>query len=96
MIEVTRLNGTSYILNCELIKSLEATPDTVITLTTGEKFMVKEGVDAIVEATFQFRRKLYQNIFPLNLLNSIDSPNSLKSNFKSESNGESKSEDRYS
>lgn len=65
MIEVTRLNGKSFVLNCELIKFVEATPDTVITLTSGEKFMVKESVDAVVESTLNFRRKFYQNIFSM-------------------------------
>jgi len=58
MIKLTRLNGKEFILNCELIKSIEATPDTVITLTVGEKMMVKENVDSIVQATIRFRKEL--------------------------------------
>lgn len=59
MIEVTRLNGRSYTLNSDLIKCIEPTPDTVITLTTGEKLMVLEKVDEIVERVIEFRRRLY-------------------------------------
>ena len=65
MIHVTRLNGKEFVLNCELIKFAEATPDTVITLTDGEKFMVRETVDEVIEATINFRRKLYENLFSM-------------------------------
>ena len=42
MIEVTRLNGTTVLINSDLIETVEETPDTVISLTTGKKFIVKE------------------------------------------------------
>lgn len=60
MIEVTRLNGKSYFLNCDLIKALEATPDTVITLTTGEKLLVREDAREVVERVTEFRKRLAQ------------------------------------
>lgn len=60
MIQVSRLNGKDFVLNCELIKIIEATPDTVITLTTGEKFMVREGVDEVISRTMDYRKRLYQ------------------------------------
>ena len=40
MIKVSRLNGKEFVINCEMIKTIEATPDSVICLTTGEKIMV--------------------------------------------------------
>ena len=40
MIEVTRLNGTTVLINSDLIETVEETPDTVISLTTGRKFIV--------------------------------------------------------
>ena len=43
MIELTRINGVGFSLNPELIEIIETTPDTVITLTTGRKFIVKES-----------------------------------------------------
>ena len=43
MIEVTRLNGTTVLINSDLIETVEETPDTVISLTTGKKFIVKES-----------------------------------------------------
>lgn len=60
MIELTRINGKKFILNCELIKFIESTPDTVITLTQGEKLMVKEDVDSVIRATVSYRKKLSQ------------------------------------
>jgi flagellar protein FlbD len=60
MIQVTRLNDKGFIINCELIKFIESTPDTLITLSTGEKLMVKESVDAVVAATMEYRKRLYQ------------------------------------
>ena len=58
MIELSRLNGKKFILNCELIKFIESTPDTVITLTTGDKVMVLEPVDTVLNETLRFRQEL--------------------------------------
>jgi flagellar protein FlbD len=54
------LNSKKFILNCELIKYIEAIPDTLITLTSGEKLMVKESVEQVIEETMNFRKRLYQ------------------------------------
>ena len=45
MINVTRLNGKQIMINAELIESVEETPDTVVTLTDGKKFVVKEPIN---------------------------------------------------
>lgn len=47
MITVTRLNGKAVTINLCLIETVEAIPDTVITLSTGNKFIVKESVDEV-------------------------------------------------
>ena len=47
MIDVTRINNTRFVLNCDLIQTVEETPDTVITLTTGAKYVVKESCEEI-------------------------------------------------
>ncbi len=60
MIRLKRLNGKEFVLNCELIKTVESTPDTVITLTTGEKHMVLESVDEVIQSTMNYRKRLYQ------------------------------------
>jgi len=49
MIYVTRLNHTPVVLNCDLIEHIETTPDTVISLTTGQKMMVLETPDEVVD-----------------------------------------------
>lgn len=48
MITVTRLNGPSFALNPDLIERVEATPDTVITLVDGTKYVVRESVDEVI------------------------------------------------
>ena len=59
MIELSRLNGKKFIVNCELIKFIESTPDTVITLTTGEKLMVLEPVEQVIRETVHYRQMLF-------------------------------------
>ena len=60
MIEVSRLNGKRFVVNCELIKYIESTPDTVITLATNEKIMVLESLSDVVRLTMEYRKRLYQ------------------------------------
>jgi flagellar protein FlbD len=59
MILLTRLNGKEFVLNCDIIKYVEATPDTVISLTTGDKIMVREGVDEVVRSTMEYKQSVF-------------------------------------
>ncbi|RCK71947.1 MAG: Flagellar protein FlbD [Anaerolineae bacterium] len=59
MIQVTRFNGATYFLNAELIQSVEATPDTVITLVNHEKVVVKESVSQILSEFIQYQRLIH-------------------------------------
>ncbi len=59
MIEVTRLNKKAFILNCEWIETVESTPDTVITLTNGKKYVVTEKVDDIIRKVVEYKRKIF-------------------------------------
>ncbi|WP_366750261.1 flagellar FlbD family protein [Tepidanaerobacter sp. EBM-38] len=59
MIELTRLNGTKFVLNAELIESLESTPDTVITLTTDKKLVVLEKKDEIINKVIQYKKRVF-------------------------------------
>lgn len=53
-----RLNGKEFVLNSELIKFVEATPDTLITLSPNEeKFMVKESVEEVVNQAIEYKKK---------------------------------------
>jgi flagellar protein FlbD len=59
MIEVTRLNKKEFVLNCDWIETVESTPDTVITLTNGKKYVVAENVDDIVKKVVEYKRKIF-------------------------------------
>ena len=59
MIDLTRLNGVHVTVNCDLIESIEETPDTVVTLTTGKKLIVKESRQAIKNLVLSYKRKIY-------------------------------------
>jgi flagellar protein FlbD len=56
MIRVTRLNGKSFVVNAELIETLDETPDTVITLADGKKIVVLEKFDEVIEKVMEYRR----------------------------------------
>lgn len=58
MIELTKLNDTKFTLNGELIETIEATPDSVIMLVTGRKYIVKEKVQEIVDKCIEARNKV--------------------------------------
>jgi flagellar protein FlbD len=58
MIYVTRLNHTSVVLNCDLIEHIEATPDTVITLTTGQRITVRESARELIESVRDWHRSI--------------------------------------
>lgn len=58
MIKLTRLNHVPLIVNADLIEHVEVTPDTVVALTNGQKFMVLESAEEVVEKVIQFRKAL--------------------------------------
>lgn len=58
MIQLTRLNNTAISINSDLIKLVEQSPDTVITLLNGEKILVRETAEQILDRIVQFRRRL--------------------------------------
>jgi len=56
MIQLTRLNNARLALNSDLIKYVEQAPDTVITLLSGEKLVVRETANQVIERVLEFRR----------------------------------------
>ena len=58
MITVTRLNDQPLVLNAELIKTVESTPDTLITLINGDRMMVKESLEEIVRKAVEYGRQM--------------------------------------
>jgi flagellar protein FlbD len=56
VIALQRLNGGQFVLNSELIESIESTPDTLIVLTSGKKLIVSNTIEDIVRKTVKFRQ----------------------------------------
>ncbi|HEY0264304.1 MAG TPA: flagellar FlbD family protein [Granulicella sp.] len=64
MIELTRLNGNTLLINSDLIKYAEASPDTVLTLVTGEKLVVLESCDEVRERSLDWRVQVLRHAWP--------------------------------
>jgi len=58
MIYITKLNNETILLNNDLIETIEETPDTVITLTTGRKILTQESMDDIIKKVIDFKIKI--------------------------------------
>ena len=59
MIDVTRMNGKQFTLNSDLIETIEETPDTVLTLTTGKKIIVKESRQKVKNLVKLYRKEIF-------------------------------------
>jgi flagellar protein FlbD len=57
LIKVTRFNGSKFVINCEWIETVESTPDTVITLVSGKKYIVTEPVDQVISLVVEYKQK---------------------------------------
>lgn len=58
MIALTRLNGKPFVVNAEQIRTVESTPDTTITLITGERLIVRESMEEVVDRAVEYGRLL--------------------------------------
>jgi len=58
MIKLRKLNGKEFVVNCELIQYIEETPDTVLTLTTGQKIIVTETADEIINKVIEYKAEI--------------------------------------
>ncbi len=67
MIHLTRLNGIELIVNVDMIKFIETTPDTVLTLLNGDKLPVSESAEEIVSRVVAFKREIQQGPIQLSL-----------------------------
>ena len=61
MITLTKINNQEFILNSNLIESIEETPDTTITLTNDKKIIVKEPIHVVVQLFIDYNRKIFAN-----------------------------------
>jgi flagellar protein FlbD len=59
MISLRRLNNQAIMVNADLIESLESTPDTVVTLTSGNKLLVRDSMEEIQAKIVDFKRRIY-------------------------------------
>lgn len=55
---MTRLNGTTFVINSDLIETVEETPDTVVVLTVGTKYVVQESKEEVIDKVVEFRRRI--------------------------------------
>lgn len=62
MIKLVGLDSKEYVLNADHIEKLEEIPETVITLTNGKKYLVKESNDEIVRKVIEYKRKIYAGL----------------------------------
>ena len=62
MIKITRLNGSTLVVNSDMIEFLEATPDTIITLTPGRKVIAQESVNELIDKVVEYKRRFLQII----------------------------------
>ena len=58
MIKLTRLNGEEFVINAQLIQSIESRPDPFITLTSAERLIVKESVEEVVKRSIAYSRAI--------------------------------------
>ena len=64
MITVTRLNGKQFVINVELIRTVESNPDTTITLINGDHLIVRESVEQVVALAIEYGRLLRRLVPP--------------------------------
>lgn len=62
MIKLKRINNKEFVVNADFIEFIEATPDTVITLTNGIKLVVKESVDEVIEKVIEYKSRIFADI----------------------------------
>lgn len=62
MIEVTDLNGVAFYLNCNLIESIRTIPETKVTLSTGNYYLVSETPKDILHKIIEYNRKIFSNL----------------------------------
>jgi flagellar protein FlbD len=60
MIAVTRLDGGAMVINVDLIETIELTPDTLISMSNGDKLYVRESLDEIVDLVVRFKRAILE------------------------------------
>lgn len=65
MIETSRLDGSRLIINAELIETIEITPDTVISLVSNKKLVVRESAEELVKRVIEYKQRILVGIQPI-------------------------------
>ncbi|MDP4108442.1 MAG: flagellar FlbD family protein [Bacillota bacterium] len=63
MIELTYLNGIPFVMNCNLIETIESIPETKVMLTNGKYFLVTETKDEIIQKVVEYNQKIFMHLF---------------------------------
>ncbi|MFW6386418.1 MAG: flagellar FlbD family protein [Bacillota bacterium] len=63
MIKLKKMNGEEIVVNIDLVETVQATPDTVISLSTGKKILVDNDVEDIIDKVLEYKRKIYSSGF---------------------------------
>ncbi|MBV8074333.1 MAG: flagellar FlbD family protein [Candidatus Eremiobacteraeota bacterium] len=66
MIPLRRLNNQPIVVNCDMIESIEATPDSVVTLISGNKLIVRDSLEEIRQRVIEFKREIHGSSSPAN------------------------------
>ena len=61
MVKLTKINGQEFFINSDLMEFIESTPDTIISLTTGKKVIVKETAEVVIEKIIEYKGKALRN-----------------------------------
>lgn len=67
MIQLTHFDGSRFYLNADIIQTVEATPDTVITLINNQKMLVKEKSEKVIEEIIHYQRLVHNPDLPVQL-----------------------------
>jgi len=59
VISLTKINGTPFVVNAELIQTIENTPDTMLTMLSGEKLVVKESTQEVVDRALAYKQRIF-------------------------------------
>ncbi len=62
MILLKKLNGTDFVLNADHIETLEATPDSMITLMNGKKMIVRDSLEEIITKVFDYKKEIFREV----------------------------------
>jgi flagellar protein FlbD len=61
MVKVTKINGQEFYINCDLMEFIESTPDTIISLSTGKKVIVRETAVDVINMIIEYKSKILRN-----------------------------------